>query len=171
MIYYFILRHIYTTKNSLKLGTNLQHPLRTYARKSYLRAFESQPRLARGETRDGESAEDELIRFDLGPRRIRLQANVHHNGDGMDEGNLVTITIANRSEDGLKVCLSASLSGLDTNGHLVDLARKENVTLKHGKRFTLFAFKATDASRYCNGGNLLLRLEVSFHRTPSKSTG
>ena len=79
----------------------------------------------------------------------------------MDEGNFVTIALANRSEDGLKVCLSAILRFLDFNGQVVDLTKKENIALEQGKRFTLFAFKSTDVARYCKGGNLHLRLEVS----------
>ena len=43
MIYYFILGHIQTTKNIIKLETNLQQPRRIYARKSHLRAIESNP--------------------------------------------------------------------------------------------------------------------------------
>ena len=118
-------------------------------------------RLARGDARDGVSPE-EFIRFDLGARQIQLQATVRHNGDGLDEGNLVTVAIGNRSDDGQKVCLSAMLRFLDPNGQVVDLSRKENVALEQGKRFTLFGFKATEAHKYCVQGNLHLRLEVSL---------
>ena len=119
-------------------------------------------RLARGEARDdGVRPEEEFIHFELGNREIRLQVTVRHNGDGMDEGNLVTIAVANRSADGFKVCLTAILRRLDFTDQLVDLTKKENVALEHGKRFTLFGFKATDVQSYCANGNLHLRLEVS----------
>ena len=42
IIYYLIFRHIQTTKNCPNLLTNLQQPRRIYARKSHLRAIESQ---------------------------------------------------------------------------------------------------------------------------------
>ena len=118
-------------------------------------------RLARGESRDGLKAKDEFIHFDLGTRRIRLQAKVRHNGDGMDEGNLVTITVDNKTADGSKVYLAASLSYLDSNDQNIHLAKKDNVALEEGKRLTLFAFKATDAPKYCCHGDLRLKLEVS----------
>ena len=44
IIYYFILRHVQTTKNDQNLVINLRQPRRIYTHNCHLRAIESQPR-------------------------------------------------------------------------------------------------------------------------------
>ena len=121
-------------------------------------------RLRGGEVRDGNSPQ-ECLSFKLGDRDICLEVAVRHNGNGMDEEHLVKVTITNKTDDGMKVYLSAILQGTDPEGQTVYLASKDYAALERDKRLILFSFKATDVRNYCTFGNLRLKLQVSRQNT------
>ena len=119
-----------------------------------------QTRLANGERLDA-NPESEVIHFRLGARPVSVQVAVRRKGGGDDE-DLVSVSVVNRTTDGLKVVLSATLRGLDPDGRRVELSRREDVPLEREaeRGVCVFSFRRSDASRFCYRGSLCLRLEM-----------